>query len=173
MDKVREILRIKQEIVSAHEEMPGLEARQAELQEILRKQLNTKHALEQEVVDLERDTEDRRQLVENATSLVSFLKDARIQKTPHLLVCDGVQVQLISLERPIRDRIWSTSTSTPGLQQLIREADAAREYFVLILKPSGADLGLEIYERLRDAGFQAGYDTLEEGAVVMKPGGAS
>ncbi len=53
-----------------------------------------------------------------------------------------------------------------------RGRDAAEEYFVIVLKPSGLSAYRELKKRLRGAGFDVGTDYVpEETRVLVRPGG--
>lgn len=166
-DKVRVVLKLKQLRADQIRKETALELSQAKQQERLMELLNRKHRRAEELEALRKEMESFIETVQRATSLVRFLPGDGLKKTPHLLVSDRNGVQVLSLMEPIRDQAWSPQLTERSLGRLLTDADTEKEYFVVILKPSGADLGLEIYETIRTAGFQAGYDTLEEDAWVL------
>lgn len=166
-DKVRATLKLKQQRTDQIRQETALELSQEKQQERLMELLNRKHRRAEELEGLREEMESFNEKAMRATSMVRFLPGEGLDKTPHLLVSDRNGVQVLSLAEPIRDQAWSPALTERGLRRLLTDADTEKEYFVVILKPSGADLGLELYETIRTAGFQAGYDTLEENAWVL------
>jgi hypothetical protein len=168
-DRVRKVIEMRQRLTFLEGEVREQSLARQRLSQQQIPVLNELHQLREDSKALRDEDEKWEKVATSASNWVTFLPGKGVEKTAHLLVVDALEVKLISLGEPERNREWAVSSNSDSLAGLMRQADNTKEYFVILLKPSAAEIGLAMYHILRGAGFNAGYDTLEEDALVVAP----
>ena len=94
---------------------------------------------------------------------IAFIPESGIAKTPLLVECSGTTIRAGFLTRAEAPSEFSTNEG--GIDKFMSFASArpaSEEYFVLLLKPSAAKYGTTLAMRLKEQGYDVGYDALEE-----------
>lgn len=102
-----------------------------------------------------------------AMKKVGFLPDQAISKTPYLVECGAKYVRVIELGNNDNVVTWSSEEAESKFAEWHPVVSTASAYFVFMLKPSGVGVGMSLYQISRNAGFDAGYDVLEENATIL------
>lgn len=168
-DRVRKVIEMRQRLSFLEQLVRDQNLARQKLGEKQIPILNEVHRIREELKALRGENKKWAEIAVSAPNWVTFLPGKGMDKTPHLLVVDAHTVNVISLGEPDRSRQWNMQVNENSLKTLMTDANRTREYFIILLKPSGALTGLEMYQTLRKAGFNAGYDTLEEDALVLTP----
>lgn len=161
-EQTRSLLQLQSERLTAlQQEITSLEqnSAQARREQVHRNQ--RREALEQQLAEIQRQVQG------GEFQRVRFIPGQNSLRTPHLIEVSAAGVQVHSLSTPQRNRQWGHSQSVMELNRLMAEADRTSEFFVVMIKPSGIEAGMEIFRRLRLRGFEAGFDPLEESMTIV------
>jgi len=162
-------------IVQHHEEQQKtLEERSGEM-ESEAAQLNTMQRGKKEQADRLKQTEE--DLKQSKTRLdkmkegknVYFRKELADDKTPILVECsrDKIQAKALGSDDVQTFDQADEDSRIAAFQKWAREKNKELEYFVVLIKPDTILLGRTLVEKLQSAGFEIGYDALEEGQTAM------
>jgi hypothetical protein len=111
-------------------------------------------------------------LENNKTSMsqdnrVTFIPTEKTTFRPFLVECSGTIMRAGYLNDDNPPEIFSVDTDGKNsLLNVIRNIDAAKNYVVFIIKPSGADYAMEIIRKVRQMGVNVGYDAMTENHCV-------
>ena len=100
-------------------------------------------------------------------SKIFFIPEAGSPKTPVLLECSGTSVRVGFIDRDDKPLVFETNArGISECEKFLHQFSATREYFVFMVKPSSVSYYSGLVANAIDAGFDAGYDALEEGKSV-------
>ncbi len=156
----RENEELRKKIHQLKEVTTGKEAGQQEKTDKLERQKNKLGNLVEQLGIEKKSAEFR------AMKKVAFIPDQNLSKTPYLVECSSISVRVVQWENH-KEILWASSDAKTKFKEWLPSLNADRVYFVFMLKPSGVGIGMSLYHVGRDAGFDAGYDALEEDATIL------
>jgi hypothetical protein len=86
-------------------------------------------------------------------------------KEPVLAVISGNQASFQRFDNPEK-QILNGARVTDGFAAALKSYSSLNQYIVFYFKPSGADHFKELTQEARDAGFEIGYDAINEDVAV-------
>ncbi len=107
-----------------------------------------------------------RAALRKATEL-TLIPERDSDKQPIVVECSGDRIRAARIDH--RDMVRAFDTDDKGKSAFIRYAAArsdAQEYFLFMIKPSGVDYAMSLIQLMRNKGFDAGYDALEEQLAI-------
>lgn len=87
-------------------------------------------------------------------------------KEPILVTVSGSGVRIERFDHPELAQQFSKSRAIHGFDSYLKQAKPEDQYVVFLIRPSGIGLFKEIVEYARGAGFEVGFDALEEDREV-------
>ena len=128
-------------------------------------------SLRAEVAGLDRRIQEIRGKLEKEktnTNLLYVIPDAETQRAQKRPVAMVVGADIIKAERiNARDARDFAITSRESLQPILRRFDPAKEFVVFYFRPSGAKWFDAFRDEARRAGFEVGYDAVEEQKEIV------
>jgi len=127
--------------------------------------------MERQVRELQERVEELKQLLAQLTSEdhVTFAFE-ETHKTPVIVQCSGDQIRAKPLSAQERMQAFpqqAGTSLTPGFMEWANQRDAEREGFFLVIRPSAAPYAGDLIRTLKDAGFDVGYEPLEESKTAV------
>jgi hypothetical protein len=107
------------------------------------------------------------ELEKRRTRLVAILPDDDVLKRPVLVQCSSNRVVVLRLSEPPQFS-WPPSEAVEQFRSLTRQLDRWRDYFVFFMKPSGVDVANKLEYWAKRAGYDVGYDALEEDETLVR-----
>ena len=137
----------------------------SKLQNTLGSERRKTELLEHKIKPLRQDLQRLRDAMTRAIEekKVFFIPEKGTTKTPILVECSATGARVGFLDRAESPKVFPNSAS--GLQSFetsLAQYSTAREYFVLMIKPSAADYWQSLYAKVLAHDFDVGYDALEE-----------
>jgi hypothetical protein len=83
-------------------------------------------------------------------------------KEPVLAVVSGKELRIERFNRPDQSQRFDKSDAKSGFQSFLKSIKPGNQYVVFLIRPSGIALFKEVEQVARKAGFEVGYDALEE-----------
>lgn len=116
------------------------------------------------------------EIASNATALAMLRKEIKNKqetdsirfqaglesKAPVLIVCSGVDFQFSRLSATIGPKVFSAGARGELSRYIAQNIDPARQCLVFMLKPSSASYASVLIKTLQNAGYDVGWDALEE-----------
>lgn len=153
-ENVAELATCKAEIERLENESVALTATQSE-----EARLRSKTQEQLDVVQSE--------LEKRRTRTVTLLPDDGMLKRPLLVQCSSNRVVVLRLSEPPQFS-WPPSEAVEQFISLTRQLDRSRDYFVIFMKPSGVDVAQKLVYCAATAGYDVGYDALEEDETLVR-----
>ena len=98
---------------------------------------------------------------------VYFIPEKGADKSPVLIECSGSGIRVGELNASDRPRIFTPdSNGKMAFMNYIKKYSKDRQYFVFMLKPSSEEYAMLLIAHAKNAGYDVGYDALEEDRVV-------
>jgi hypothetical protein len=107
------------------------------------------------------------ELEKRRTRTVTLLPDDGMLKRPLLVQCSSNRVVVLRLSEPPQFS-WPPSEAVEQFISLTRQLDRSRDYFVIFMKPSGVDVAQKLVYCASSAGYDVGYDALEEDETLVR-----
>lgn len=142
---------------------------------------NRKEAADKNKVDREADRRKTDELVEKIKEMEEQLAKLKQQnrvvynpapgssKSAWLVEIAGNRVLAAELEKPEKPQVFDQPTRLADFLAWARGRDRRREYFVLLVKPSGIEAFTQIHVQLKQAGFDLGFDLLSAEQSAIDP----
>jgi hypothetical protein len=83
-------------------------------------------------------------------------------KEPVLAIVSGKDLQMERFNQPDQTETLSKGGAFSGFKSYLKRVKPEKQYVVFLVRPSGIDLFRELVEVARNAGFEVGFDPLEE-----------
>jgi hypothetical protein len=87
---------------------------------------------------------------------------ASTTKEPILVSVSGAGASAEAFDHPEKHQQWDATHAQSSLKGYLRDAKPLNQYVVFLVRPSGIQLFQELLESTRKAGFDVGFDALEE-----------
>ncbi len=87
-------------------------------------------------------------------------------KDPVLIVCSGVAFQCASLSSATGPKVFSADMGANLMRHIEQNIDPTRQCLVFMLKPSSVNYASSLIRKMQDAGYDVGWDALEEEANI-------
>ena len=145
-------------------ERAGTVRQQMESQQI------TNAVLAQTVAATERQQQEIKEKIEKAESEHKLWLLPEISPTgqqPLLVVVSGTKVTWDRFDQPASHREFNGARAVAEFTDGLRQWTASRDYIVFYVRPSGIDSFKRCYEAAKRAGFQTGYDAVEEDKQII------
>ena len=145
-------------------ERAGTVRQQVESQQI------TNAVLAQTVAATERQQQEIKEKIEKAESEHKLWLLPEISPTgqqPLLVVVSGTKVTWDRFDQPASHREFNGARAVAEFTDGLRQWTASRDYIVFYVRPSGIDSFKRCYEAAKRAGFQTGYDAVEEDKQII------
>jgi hypothetical protein len=88
-------------------------------------------------------------------------------KEPILVTVERTGAAAYAFDHPEKHQQWDTARAPSSFEQYLRSAKSLNQYVVFEVKPSGIQLFQNLLESARSAGFDVGFDALEEDKEVQ------
>jgi chemotaxis protein histidine kinase CheA len=88
-------------------------------------------------------------------------------KEPILVTVARTGAGAYAFDHPEKHQQWDTARAPSSFEQYLRNAKSLNQYVVFEVKPSGIQLFQKLLETARSAGFDVGFDALEEDKEVQ------
>ncbi len=145
--------------------LAGLSERSDQLQEALDQHSRTNETLIAEIKTLEREHQDLEARIEalNREHKLWLIPDLTPGgKEPVLVTVASTNLTCQRFNQTTNRMQFPAAEAEGGLSRCFRLWDPERDYLVFYVRPSGIDLFLRCQELAKRAGFQVGYDAVEE-----------
>ncbi len=141
----------------------ALETRISDLMEKLTPLREQNDRLANEIASIATARAVLRQEIKNKqeTESIRFLPGPG-RKTPVLIVCSGVDFQCSRLSPTMGSKVFSAAARGELNQYIGQNINPARQCLVFMLKPSSASYASGLIKRWQNAGYDVGWDALEE-----------
>jgi hypothetical protein len=126
-----------------------------------------KEAYDRETTPLRRQLEELRAALAASDNAIFFIPEEGSTKTPMLVECSGTAVRVGFIGRDEQPSVFTPDAD--GVKRFAAHSakfSTSREYFVFMIKPSGAVLWVLFMAEAERLGFDIGYDALEEDCVI-------
>ena len=145
--------------------LAGLRERLDQLQEALNEHARTNESLIAEIQQMEREHQDLEARVQalNREHKLWLIPDSTPGgKEPVLVTVAGTSLSCQRFNETTNRMQFSAEEAEGGLSRGFRLWNPERDYLVFYVRPSGIELFLRCQELAKRAGFQVGYDAVEE-----------
>lgn len=145
--------------------LAGLRERSAQLRQELERQSQANDTLIAEVAEMERQHQELEAKIESARNdqKLWLIPDATPGgKQPVLVTVTGTNLTCERFNQTTNRLQFPATDAERGLNRSLGQWNAERDYLVFYVRPSGIDLFLRCAQIARQAGFQVGYDAVEE-----------
>ena len=88
-------------------------------------------------------------------------------KKPVLVTVSGTKLTSERFSEPASRKEFPAATARQGLEQGLAQWHPDRDYVVFYVRPSGIEAFIELSDMVRRAGFQIGYDAVEEDRQII------
>ena len=150
--------------------LSGLRERSEQLQEALEQQSRTNETLIAEVKELEREHQNTEAKIESLKTerKLWLIPDATPGgKQPVLVSVTGTNLTCERFNQATNRIQFPAADAERGLSRNFSRWSQDRDYLVFYVRPSGIDLFMRCEQLARRAGFQVGYDAVEEGQQLL------
>lgn len=131
---------------------------------------NATELLKRRVVEIQSQIAKAQTDVAAAPTTLSFISGFS-DKRPVLIEVEATSLRcgmLDDLGRP-QLQLQADVNDLAKLKESLSKFDARREYFVILVRPQGAEHALVIQETIRDAGFDLGWDAAPDELIFQEP----
>jgi hypothetical protein len=87
-------------------------------------------------------------------------------KEPILVTVAGKSITVEAFDHPEQRKQWDNAASQSSFSTYLGKASSLNQYIVFLVRPSGIQLFKSLVESARAAGFEVGFDALEEDRPV-------
>jgi len=169
---------IRRDLEGSRAERERLARRKDELIKGIRQREDVTQTGEQDREEMERQVRELQERVEELKQLLAQLTSEdhvtfafeETHKTPVIVQCSGDQIRAKPLSAQERMQAFpqqAGTSLTPGFMEWANQRDAEREGFFLVIRPSAAPYAGDLIRTLKDAGFDVGYEPLEESKTAV------
>lgn len=149
------------ELATCEADIERMENESVALAATLREEARLRNETQERLDVVQGELEKRR------TRMVAFLPDDGMLKRPMLVQCSSNRVVVLRLSEPPQFS-WPSSEAVEQFISLTRQLERSRDYFVVFMKPSGVDVAKKLLQCAALAGFEVGYDALEEDETLVR-----
>lgn len=131
---------------------------------------NATESLKRRVVEIRSQIAKAQTNVAAAPTTLSFIPGSS-DKQPVLIEVDATSLRcgmLDDLGRP-QLQLQADVNDLTKLKEFLSKYDARRKYFVVLVRPQGAEHALAIQETIRDVGFDLGWDAAPDELIFQEP----
>ncbi len=148
-------------LATCEAEIARLNDESVSLAAIIREETELRNETQAQLDVVQSELEKRR------TRTVALLPDDGMLKRPLLVQCSSNRVVVLRLSEPPQFS-WAPSEAAEQFISLTRKLDRSRDYFVIFMKPSGVEMAQKLIFVAGRAGFDVGYDALEENETLAR-----
>ena len=87
-------------------------------------------------------------------------------KEPVLAITSGTGLQIARFNQPDKTEKFGKGAAASGFAAYLQHIKSDKQYVVFLIRPSGIDLFRDLVEKARGAGFEVGFDPLEENRQI-------